>query len=429
MTSNELILFTKFSRLYQSLPSKFWTLVLGSFVDRLGGALIFPFFALYITQRFNVGMTQVGILFAFFSVSSLVGQTIGGALTDKYGRKKLIIFSLVMSAASTVLMGLVDDLRTFYGLAILVGILADTGGPAHQAMVADLLPENKRTEGFAVLRVTANLAVTIGPLIGGLLAGVNYLLLFIIDACMSTITAGIILLKLPETMPEKAESSEASTSLGQTIIGYLAVFKDRLYMAFILVSIISVIVYLQMNSTLSVYLLKVHDIPPRGFGYILSLNAAMVVVLQSWITRGLKKVPPMVIMTLGNLLFAIGFGMYGFVSAYWMMLVAMVVITIGEMFTVPVAQTIVAFFAPEEMRGRYMAIFGYAWILPSAIGPLLAGLVMDNVNPNWVWYGAFILALLSALGYWAIHKRAGHRFPISEQTTQFRRGISSTEGE
>ena len=422
-------MFTKFSRLYQSLPSKFWTLVLGSFVDRLGGALIFPFFALYITQRFNVGMTQVGILFAFFSVSSLVGQTIGGALTDKYGRKKLIIFSLVMSAASTVLMGLVDDLHTFYGLAILVGILADTGGPAHQAMVADLLPENKRTEGFAVLRVTANLAVTIGPLIGGLLAGVNYLLLFIIDACMSTITAGIILLKLPETMPEKAESSAASTSLGQTIIGYLAVFKDRLYMAFILVSIISVIVYLQMNSTLSVYLLKVHDIPPKGFGYILSLNAAMVVVLQFWITRGLKKVPPMVIMTLGNLLFAIGFGMYGFVSAYWMMLAAMVVITIGEMFTVPVAQTIVAFFAPEEMRGRYMAIFGYAWILPSAIGPLLAGLVMDNVNPNWVWYGAFILALLSALGYWAIHKRAGHRFPISEQTTQFRRGISSTEGE
>lgn len=422
-------MFTKFSRLYQSLPSKFWTLVVGSFVDRLGGALIFPFFALYITQRFNVGMTQVGILFAFYSVSSLVGQTIGGALTDKYGRKKLIIFSLVMSAASTVLMGLVDDLHTFYGLAILVGILADTGGPAHQAMVADLLPENKRTEGFAVLRVTANLAVTIGPLIGGLLAGVNYLLLFIIDACMSTITASIILFKLPETMPEKAESSAASTSLGQTIIGYLAVFKDRLYMAFILVSIISVIVYLQMNSTLSVYLLKVHDIPPKGYGYILSLNAAMVVVFQFWITRGLRKVPPMVIMVLGNLLFAIGFGMYGFVSAYWMMLAAMVIITVGEMFTVPVAQTIVSFFAPEEMRGRYMAIFGYAWILPSAIGPLLAGLVMDNADPNWVWYGAFILALLSALGYFGIHLKAGYRFPTSEQTILSAAQTSSPEAE
>ena len=159
---------SKISTLYHSLPNKFWTLAFGMFVDRLGGALIFPFFALYITQHFNVGMTEVGILFAFFSVSSLVGQTIGGALTDKYGRKKLIIFSLIMSASSTVLMGLVDDLRTFYVLAILVGILADTGGPAYMAMISDLLPENKRSEGFAVLRVTANLAVTIGPLIGGL---------------------------------------------------------------------------------------------------------------------------------------------------------------------------------------------------------------------------------------------------------------------
>jgi MFS family permease len=409
---------SKISSLYNNLPNKFWTLALGMFVDRLGGALIFPFFALYITQHFNVGMTEVGILFAFFSVSSLIGQTIGGALTDKYGRKKLIIFSLIMSASSTVLMGLVDDLRTFYFLAILVGILADTGGPAYMAMISDLLPENKRSEGFAVLRVTANLAVTIGPLIGGLLAGVNYLLLFIIDAIMSTITAGIILFKLPETMPAKAEESASGTSLGKTIIGYIVVFKDRLYMVFILVSIISVIVYLQMNSTLSVYLLKVHSIPPKGFGYILSLNAAMVVVFQYWISRGLKKVPPLVIMMLGNLLYAIGFGLYGFISAYWMMLVAMAIITIGEMFTVPVAQTIVSYFAPEEMRGRYMAIFGYAWILPSAIGPLLAGLIMDNTNPNWVWYGSFILALLSALGYWGIHLKAGHRFSPTGRLSQ-----------
>ena len=82
---------------------------------------------------------------------------------------------------------------------------------------------------------------------------------------------------------------------------------------------------------------------------------------------------------------------------------AMVIITIGEMFTVPVSSDHCFIFAPEEMRGRYMAIFGYAWIIPSAIGPLLAGLIMDNTNPNWVWYGSFILALLSAVGYWGIH--------------------------
>ena len=143
-----------------------------------------------------------------------------------------------------------------------------------------------------------------------------------------------------------------------------------------------------------------------------SLDAAYKKIAQQINVPGFRrgKVPPMIIMALGNVLYAIGFGLYGFVSTYWMMLAAMVVITIGEMFVVPVAQTLVSFFAPEEMRGRYMAIFGYAWIIPSAIGPLLAGLIMDKTNPNWVWYGSFILALLSGIGYWGIHRKAGHKF-------------------
>ncbi len=406
------------SRVYHDLPGKFWTLVGASFIDRLGGALIFPFFALYITQHFKVGMTQVGILLAIFSISSMVGGIIGGALTDKYGRKKLIIFSLIMSATSTVAMGLVDDLKVFYVLAVLVGVLADTGGPAHQAMVADLVPERKRSQGFAVMRVTANLAVTIGPMIGGLLAGIDYLLLFIIDAIMSMITAVIVFAKLPETMPARTEASEPEISLGKTIIGYLDVIKDRLFMVFLIVSTLSVIMYIQMNSTLSVFLLKVHDIPPQGFGYILSLNAGMVVLLQFWITRRMQKVPPMVVMVVGNILYAIGFAMYGFISAYWMMMVAMVIITIGEMLTVPVSQTVVSFFAPENMRGRYMAVFGFSWIIPMAIGPLLAGLVMDYSDPNWVWYGAGILGLISAVGYWGLHNKAGHRFSTSENKMQ-----------
>ncbi len=284
-------------RIYRELPDKFWTLVGASFVDRLGGALIFPFFALYITQHFGVGMTEVGTLFAFFSVSSIIGGAIGGALADKYGRKSLIIFSLIMSAGSTVIMGLVDDIKVFYLVAILVGILADTGGPAHQAMVADMLPEEKRSTGYAVLRVTANLAVTLGPMIGGLLAGINYLYLFIIDAIMSTITAFLVFFLLPETKPESTHIEKANEpSLLDTIKGYAIVFKDKIYIAFMLISTLMVIVYIQMNSTLSVFLRDYRATPPQGFGYILSMNAAMVVLFQFWISRRLDAKRPLLVM-------------------------------------------------------------------------------------------------------------------------------------
>jgi MFS family permease len=74
----------------------------------------------------------------------------------------------------------------------------------------------------------------------------------------------------------------------------------------------------------------------------------------------------------------------------------MVIITIGEMLVSPVGQALVAQFAPEDMRGRYMAVFGFSWVIPMAIGPLLAGLVMDNTDPRWVWYAAGILGLVAA---------------------------------
>ena len=92
---------------------------------------------------------------------------LGGALTDKMGRRWMLIFALIVSATSSLLMMVVNDLLLFYGLAALVGLLSNTGGPAQQAMVADLLPEEKLSEGYGIQRVAMNLAVVIGRAIGG----------------------------------------------------------------------------------------------------------------------------------------------------------------------------------------------------------------------------------------------------------------------
>ena len=403
----------KIKTIYREYPSNFWVLIGSAFIDRLGGALIFPFLALYITYKFSVGMTEVGKIFAIFAIASLGGNLLGGALTDKFGRKVMILFGLVMSASSSLLMGFVTELRWFYALAFLVGLLADSGGPATQAMLADMLPEKQRAEGFGVLRIVANLAVTIGPAVGGLLAGYSYLYLFIIDAITSLITAAIVFIRLPETRPAPS-GDQPEQSLLEGMGGYRKVLKDRLYMAFIFVSILAILVYMQMNTTLSVYLRDFHQVPPQGFGLILSLNAAMVVLFQFWITRRISKYQPMLLMAFGTLFYAVGFALYGFVASYALFLLAMVIITIGEMITSPTAQALAAGFAPEDMRGRYLAVFGLAWLVPTATGPLAAGLIMDNFDPRWVWYLGGLLALASTIGYLILNAPANQRIPGAE---------------
>jgi MFS family permease len=392
---------------YQEYPSQFWVLVLGVFIDRLGGALLFPFLTLYLTQHFSIGMTQVGVIFGVYSLSSVTGSMVGGALTDRLGRKSMLLFGLVMSALSSLLMGFVNQLIYVYIVILVVGVLSEVGGPASQALVADLLPDDKRAQGYGIIRVVVNLAVTFGPVLGGLLATRSYLLLFICDAVTSVITAIFVFFALREPSHAVSKEVEAQPSMAQTFRGYLDVIRDTAFLWFMGASVLMVLVYMQMNTTLAVYLRDVHGITAQGFGYILSLNAAMVVLFQFAITRRITAFRPLIVMVAGTLLYAIGFAMYGFVSWYGMFLLAMAIITIGEMLVSPVGSAIVARMAPEDMRGRYMAVYGFSWVIPMAFGPLLAGLVMDNFNPAYVWYLAGILGLLAAGAYYSLELKAG----------------------
>src|SRR3990172_6781628 len=348
-------LFTRSREAMREYPRQFWVLVGATFIDRLGGALLFPFFTLYLTRKFTIGMTQVGVIFGVFAIPSFIGSMIGGALTDRIGRKSMLIFGPAMSAVSNGLMGVIDVLPLFIVVTLLVGILSETGSPAQQALIADLLPEKQRASGFGILRVAFNLAVTIGPVIGGFLASRSYLLLFISDAVTSLITAAIVYFALPETR-QKPAADAPEQSMGETFRGYFKVLSDKAYIWFLFASILMVLVYLQMNTTLAVYLRDTHGVSEQGFGYILSLNAGMVVLFQFSVTRWINRYNPLMVMTAGTLLYAIGFAMYGFVGAFSLFLAAMAVITVGEMMVSPVGQAIVARLGPDEMGGGGLGV-------------------------------------------------------------------------
>lgn len=419
---------------FNEFPGTFWVLMGASFVDRLGSGLLFPFFALYIRDHFSVSMVEVGGIFFIFATTGVIGSFLGGAMTDRFGRRAMIIYGLVISASSSLLMAYVDDFRVFYLIAIVVGLLSNAGGPAQQAMVADLLPAKKLTEGYGVWRVVANLAVTFGPLIGGLLiANVSYRALFYTDAVTSIFMALVVWRMLPETKPETAEGEEEET-LVQSIGGYSRVLTDRIYVAFILICMMVFTVYIQMNTTMPVYLDEVQDINAAGYGYLLSMNALMVVLFQFWVTRRLAGRAPLRIMALGALLYAVGFGMYGIdanivfdafaavgfgtydIDAYiFFYAFAMVIITIGEMVIVPVSQAIAVRFAPTHMRGRYLAIFGFAYTIPFAVGPVIAGLIMESFNPRWVWWGGFMLGIIGVASYLALNSRAGEQLGLMDE--------------
>jgi predicted MFS family arabinose efflux permease len=235
-----------------------------------------------------------------------------------------------------------------------------------------------------------------------LLAAKSYLLLFIIDTSASLVTALLIYLFLAETRPP-SESSEPQVSTVETFKNYRHVFADRFFIFFMLATALMVLVYTQMQGPLAVFLRDYHGLPEQGFGYILSLNAGMVVLMQFWITRKIEHLPPFLVLAAGTLFYVVGFGMYGIVAAYPLFLLAMAIITLGEMLTAPVGSAVAAQLAPESMRGRYMAVYGFSWMVPGAVGMYLAGLIFDNYDPRLVWYASALVGVIAALAFLGLH--------------------------
>jgi MFS family permease len=227
---------------------------------------------------------------------------------------------------------------------MVIGLLSNIAGPAHDAMIADILPEKQRSEGFGVLRVVGNLAWIIGPTIGGLVAARSFFMLFVIDSVLSCIVAVIFYKLIPETKPA-ALTEKSHDTVWQTVAGYRHVLRDFAFMAFLVASILMLAVYQQMVNTLPVYLRDYHSFNPSAYGFLLTSSAITVVLFQFWMSLVIKERPPFLMMALGTVFYAIGFSMFGLVSAYFLFILAIVIITIGEMVIMPTSQALAANFA------------------------------------------------------------------------------------
>jgi MFS family permease len=408
---------TRLKNIFNEFPRLFWLIVVTLFIDAIGSTLLFPFFALYITRTFGVGMTEAGILLGMSSLFGLIGSIIGGALTDRFGRRRLILFGLIFSALSSLFFGLARDVSVLYFLVVFVGLLSRVANPAYDAMLADTVPEAKRQEAFGITRVAFNYAWIFGTALGGLIAARSFLALFLIDAGLSLFVASILIVFLPETKPEVQNETRKNESLWKTASGYGLVLRDLGYMAFTIAGMLVLIVYQQQYSSFPVYLQNVHTIDSRSYGIMLAISGLEVVLFQIWISRLIRKYSPFLMMMLGSLFFMVGFTMFGFVRGVPLFTLAVIIATIGEMILFPTNKALAANFAPKDMRGRYMAVYDLGWTLPATIGPAAAGWILDHYNPNLLWYIGGLLCTVAAIAFLDMHLWLGRqkRFVPTQQ--------------
>ncbi|MBI4364022.1 MAG: MFS transporter [Candidatus Latescibacteria bacterium] len=400
-------------------------LFLGRVLASTGFSIVIPFLSLYLHGERGVSMSLVGSIFFFAALTGALGQVVGGELTDRIGRKSVLVGTQLMRAALFVGLGAAVLLHApVIWFAILTAGSAFAGRafePPSGAMVADIAQGGARAEYYAILRIGGNLGWAIGPAIGGFLAALSYPTLFLISAGV-LLTSGLFMaLKVEETAPHvRARSLEVQSSptilpssagaapLSQFQFKELGLaLRDEVFMRYCVVTVLLFTVMSQLISTLSVYSVQWAGISKVQLGALYSLNGLMVVFLQFPVVRMLAPFRMTTALIAGSILYAAGYAMMGLGSGMPLLTAAMFVVTMGEIVTTPASMNLVANFSSEPLRGRYMGVYGLFNSFGWSVGPLVGGILLDLASgrPMLLWTPIACLTLLAAGGYLDLRRR------------------------
>ncbi len=383
-------------------PGQFWLIFWGNLISTIGTSMIWPFMAIYASQKLDLPLTAVASLLTINSAMGLIASFAAGSLTDRVGRRIVMIVGMILHGITFTGFIFADSLASFIVLMAVSGFVSPIYRVGVDAMVADLIPNEKRVDAYSLLRMGNNVGVALGPTIGGFLATISYSIIY---GCASAglIFYGILtLLFSKETLPARVEQTGPSQTAG-----YGKVLRDRLFVFFTSALTLTTIGSSMVFVLLSVYAKEQFGIPESQYGFLMAANAGLVVLFQVWVTGIAKRFSIYRVLTLGALLYALGVGINAFGSNFWGFFIAIVVMTCGEMLLIPTATTLVANLAPADMRGRYMSVYNLTWGIATGIGPLIGGFLNDQIAPVAIWYGGALIGLMGAamLGVLAIRKR------------------------
>ena len=432
-------MFNKLKFLYKEYPQQYWLMIAGVVISTAGGSMIWPFLLIYSSAKLNLPLSTVATLISINAGTGLLSSFIAGTLADKIGRKVVMNVSLTMTGIAYFFLLRAETYPQFVGLMVMIGLSNPLYQVGADAMLADMIPAEKRTDAYAITRIANNAAFALGPAVGGFLATRSYHLAFY-GAATGFFGYSLLLFFLARetlNLPSSSQTSlwwrlRANLSSRNTIAsvrtqpietqtsehfitspaeGYGRVFQDKNYVAFVALTSLGLIAPTMLWILMPVYAKTNYGLPEALYGWIPTTNALMCVFVQYFVTSMTRRHRTLPVLAVGMLIYAVGAGSVALMSSFWGFWLSMVILTFGELTLVPTATKYVADLAPADLRGRYMSIYWLGWGLARTLSPIIGGFLNDNIAPRALWVGGLLIGLTSALGLFLLN-----RIPVRRTT-------------
>lgn len=395
---------------FAGLPREVWWLCGVTFVHR-SGTMVLPFLTLYLTGPVGLAPEWGGVGLAVFGVGSLAGTWLGGTLTDRFGSTAVQAVSLAAAGVGFVVLGWLATPAALFAGLFLVALLVDAFRPANSVALAERVGSAERGRAFALRRLAINLGMTFGPVVGGFLARVDYLWLFLADGgtCLAAVVLLLVLFRgAPNAVPEEIPAREgdpAAAAEGER--ARRGPWRDRPYLVFVLLTGLLSAVLFQFLSTFPLTLRDGYGMTEDRIGLVFAVNTLLIIAFEMVLIHRLARVARLRLVAWGALLIGAGYGLTPFGDTFLFAALVMVVITVGEMLGLPSAEAHAADAAPAGARGRYLGLFNLSFAAALTAGPAAGTWVYGHLGAPALWAGCAAAGVALWLAFTALSRRQG----------------------
>lgn len=347
------------------------------------GTFLLPFLPLYL-DRVGIGAGRIGSAVSCYGVGCLVACFVGGPLSDRIGRKEVVLLNLAVSGAATASMILVKDHLAVLAILAVVGFCSGLSRPGVNALVADITEGDERVHAYGLLYWAGNLGFLCASLSGGVIASRSFATLFGLDAATCLAAFLIVLLGLGRTPPGGVRGEDGHEP-GRS--------STRMLLLVTAACLIAWTVQTQAWAALPLTV-TAHGLSAVDWGILSATNGATVVLAQPLVNglidrwgliRGLSS--GVLVMGVGLALTPLFYSLTGYVlqTAGW---------SIGEALVATSAPALVGRYSSPSGRGTWMGYLAAAFALAGVVGPALGGAVLENGFSVELWSSCAVLGVV-----------------------------------
>lgn len=356
--------------------------ILETFMSSFIGSMIFPFMSIYLAVHF--GAKIAGLLLLINVFVGIGVNFIGGYFADQFGRKKIMLVAEMLRFLAFLNMMICnspwfESPSITFAMMTVNSICWGLAGPANQAMMIDVSTPSQRKLMYSILYWANNFSIAIGGIIGAFLFTDYLFELFLALSIASGLTALLVAFFIDESYAPKNSELEPLQHIKQLFSNYKIVLKDKVFVSFTIAGILILSMEFQLTNYIGIRLSE--EMSSQRFlfwqidgvqtmGILRSENTILVVILMILVTRIQHTLKDKTVLVWSCLLYSIGYASLAYSNNLFILFFMMAILTIGEVFRVPVEQSYMASIPPDDARSSYMAFNGLKFNLSMLIASI-----------------------------------------------------------